>query len=92
MGGADHILRLRNPHRLRNAIASFKGQSAPIIDPPVNEATSARVLPCADLGHPQAINDAESAQSPNDSLNRILFLPHSVSPAIDNVAMPRQKM
>ncbi|KAJ3343207.1 hypothetical protein HDU83_005796 [Entophlyctis luteolus] len=112
-GGTDHTLRLWNPHRLRNPMASFKGHNAPIIDLAVNEAhgqvislsvddtiKASRSLPMVlslinlmnsdhhllgrlraqiwDIRKQtclQTINDAESAQSPNDSLNRILFLP-----------------
>ncbi|KAJ3017644.1 UNVERIFIED_CONTAM: WD40 repeat domain 95 [Siphonaria sp. JEL0065] len=36
-GGTDHQLRVWNPHRLKNPMASFKGHSSPIIDLVVNE-------------------------------------------------------
>ncbi|KAJ3068918.1 hypothetical protein HDU98_007997, partial [Podochytrium sp. JEL0797] len=36
-GGTDHQLRVWNPHRLKNPMASFKGHASPIIDLVVNE-------------------------------------------------------
>ncbi|KAJ3296878.1 hypothetical protein HDU79_005460 [Rhizoclosmatium sp. JEL0117] len=36
-GGTDHQLRVWNPHRLKNPMASFKGHASPIIDLQVNE-------------------------------------------------------
>ncbi|KAJ3345435.1 hypothetical protein HDU83_004095 [Entophlyctis luteolus] len=91
-GGTDHTLWLWNLHHLCNPMASFKGHNTPIIDLAVNEAHGQVISRPPLLGdlhvqfwdirkqtYLQTISNAESVQSPNDTLNRILFLPASLT-------------
>ncbi|KAI9331220.1 hypothetical protein BDR26DRAFT_824578 [Obelidium mucronatum] len=81
-GGTDHQLRVWNPHRLKNPMASFKGHSSPIIDLVVNELNGQvislavdNVIKVWDIRKQMCIQTLFDRVDPSsdDGLNRLYF-------------------
>ncbi|TPX70972.1 hypothetical protein CcCBS67573_g06381 [Chytriomyces confervae] len=81
-GGTDHQLRLWNPHRLKNPMASFKGHNSPIIDLAVNEESGQvislsvdSIIKVWDIRKQQCVQTLFDSEplGIDDALNRIYF-------------------
>ncbi|KAI8610964.1 hypothetical protein BC830DRAFT_1143331 [Chytriomyces sp. MP71] len=93
-GGTDHQLRLWNPHRLKNPMASFKGHGAPIIDLAVNEE-SGQVISLSvdnnikiwDIRKQQCVQTLFDNEpiGLDDNLNRIYFMNHKLLALARNI-------